>query len=54
METKEKCRWLFEQILEAKQPENNSYTSTCLPFHKPSKKDEQNILGTARKARTNA
>ena len=36
----------FENILEAKPPPKSSFIATFLPSHKPSKKDEQGILGT--------
>ena len=35
-------------------PQNSSCTATYLPFHKQSKKDEQDMSGTAGEAETNS
>ena len=40
--------YCFERILEAASHQNSSCTTTCLSSHKPTKEDENDILGSAR------
>ena len=44
----------FEQILDAEPHKNSRCTATYLPLHKPSKLDEQDMLGTAGEVKTSS
>ena len=44
----------FEQIPGSNTPQNSSCMAICLPSHKPTKSDEQDMRGTAREVKTNS
>ena len=59
---REKARWQLNKdavdcsklVLEVAPHKNSSYRATYRPSHKPSESDEQDMLGTVGKVRTNS